>query len=145
MSHMRRIMIMGPPGSGKSTLAVELGKRLNLTVVHLDSLFWNPGWVETPQAVMEQKTREIAAAERWVIDGNYTNYIEPRFARADAVIYLDFGRWHSLWRVAKRWLHYRGQTRPDLGEGCPEKLDREFITFIWNYPKKKTVAELGGD
>ncbi|MDT8307005.1 MAG: AAA family ATPase, partial [Anaerolineae bacterium] len=45
----------------------------------------------------------------------------------------------------RRWLAYYGDTRPDLPEGCPEKVDMEFIRWIWNYPQRsrpKTVALL---
>jgi hypothetical protein len=30
---------------------------------------------------------------------------------------------------------HRGETRPDLGEGCPEKIDLDFLKWIWNYPQ----------
>jgi hypothetical protein len=28
----------------------------------------------------------------------------------------------------------RGRTRSDVTEGCPEKIDMDFIRWIWNYP-----------
>ena len=43
---MRRILIVGNSGGGKSTLAQKLGEKLTLPIVHLDVLFWKPGWVE---------------------------------------------------------------------------------------------------
>ena len=45
----KRIIILGSAGSGKSTLATKLGEITGIPVIHLDRLFWNPGWVETPR------------------------------------------------------------------------------------------------
>src|SRR5690606_37268782 len=47
---MQRIVILGCSGTGKSTLAQAIGARLGLPVVHLDSLFWKPGWVESERS-----------------------------------------------------------------------------------------------
>ena len=46
---MRRIAIIGAGGAGKSTLARQLGEVLGIEVIHLDALFWKPGWVDTPR------------------------------------------------------------------------------------------------
>ena len=32
-------------------------------------------------------------------------------------------------------LQYGGRRRPDMAEGCREKLDLEFIAWVWNYRK----------
>ncbi len=37
---MHRVVILGNAGSGESPLAREAGRRLGLSVVHLDKLFW---------------------------------------------------------------------------------------------------------
>jgi adenylate kinase family enzyme len=51
---MQRVMIVGQPGSGKSTLARKLGQRTGLPVIHIDTIHWQPGWVERS---WDEKTR----------------------------------------------------------------------------------------
>lgn len=46
------------------------------------------------------------------------------------IVELLFNRFVCLRRVWKRYRKYKGKTRPDMGEGCPEKLDREFVTWV---------------
>jgi adenylate kinase family enzyme len=87
-----RMMIMGPSGSGKSTLARTLAAKLDLTVVHMDVLFWQPGWVESVEATFRRKIEAAARGERWVIDGNYSRHVDLRLPRADMLIWLDFPR-----------------------------------------------------
>ena len=92
--------------------------------------------------------REIARGEAWIIDGNYRSWaLDARLERADTVIFLDFSRTTCLLRALRRWIKYYGQTRPDLGEGCPEKIDMWLVKWIWGYPKRargKTLEWLAG-
>ena len=39
--------------------------------------------------------------------------------------------------VVKRILTTYGTVRPDMGEGCPERFDLEFLKWVWNYNKNK--------
>ncbi|MCL2350910.1 MAG: AAA family ATPase [Firmicutes bacterium] len=147
MSLGERIMILGSAGSGKSTLAAKLGGILGIPVIHLDRLFWNPGWVETPKDEMDRRVIEAASGERWIIDGNYSRTMDFRMERADSIIFIDFGRFFCLCRVFKRRVKNRGKTRYDLGEGCPEKIDWEFFKWVWNYPsrsRKDTLEKIYG-
>ena len=41
-----------------------------------------------------------------------------------------------LHRAMKRYITHFGKTRPDMTPGCPEKMDAEFIKWIWTYPKE---------
>jgi len=132
---MNRIAIIGSGGSGKSTLAVELGKALNLPVYHLDKLFWNSGWVETEKDKWEEIQRGICSKPKWVIDGNYGGTMDVRLTSCDAVVFLDLPRLLCIFRTIKRALRFRNTTRPDLAEGCPERLTGEFIRWMWDYPK----------
>ncbi|KQQ12007.1 hypothetical protein ASF53_15185 [Methylobacterium sp. Leaf123] len=128
------MVILGPPGSGKSTLARDLGARHGLPVFHLDRAYWRPGWVETTPAAFCAEVERIAALPTWVIDGNYTDTIAPRFARADTAIYLDMPAWRCTARMLRRTLSSFGQVRPDGPEGCPEQLTFEFLRYTasWN-------------
>jgi adenylate kinase family enzyme len=86
--------------------------------------------------VEEARLRELVQGDRWIIDGNYSRLLDIRLPRADTVILLDFPLWVCYWRVTKRWLRYRGRSRPDMAEGCLEKLDWEFLKWIWGWPTR---------
>jgi adenylate kinase family enzyme len=131
-----RIAIIGSSGSGKSTLARQLGALLNLPVIHLDAHFWRAGWVQAEREVWRERVSELAAGERWIIDGNYSSTMDLRLPRAETIIFLDFPRWLCLLRVLRRWVTYYGDSRPDLPPGCPEKVDVDFLRWIWNYPQR---------
>lgn len=132
---MQRVIIIGCGGSGKSTLARKLGEKTGLPVVHLDKLFWHPGWVESSKGEIDEKIMAAMAEPRWIMDGNYKRTLPKRLEYCDTVIYLDFSRWACLAGVVKRILTTYGQVRPDMGEGCPERFDLEFLQWVWNFNK----------
>lgn len=134
---MERIMIIGCGGSGKSTLAQQLGQKLGLPVVHLDKLFWTPGWVSISKDEFDRVHEEVISREQWIIDGNFDRTIPVRLQRCDTVIYLDFSRLVCLMGVLKRVLTTYGKVRPDMGEGCPERIDLDFLKWVWNFNKNK--------
>ena len=134
---MERIVIIGCGGAGKSTLARQLGEKLDIPVVHLDKLFWKPGWVEMPKDEFDALLRQEMAKDQWIMDGNFNRTMPERIARCDAVIYLDFSRVACLLGVLKRVLTTYGTVRPDMGEGCPERIDFDFLKWVWNYNRDK--------
>ena len=134
---MERIMIIGCGGAGKSTLARQLGEKTGLPVVHLDKLFWTPGWVSIPREDFEELHRAEIAKERWILDGNFDRTMEERIERCDTVIYLDFSRLACLMGVAKRIITTYGKVRPDMGDGCLERFDWDFMKWVWNFNKNK--------
>lgn len=134
---MERVAIIGPGGAGKSTLARQLGAITGVPVIHLDREHWKPGRVETPAAEWEERVRELAAAERWIIDGNYGGTLDVLLDRADTVVFLDFGRFRCLRGAIARRLRYRNRSRPDMADGCAERLDGAFLKWIWTYRKTR--------
>ena len=84
--------------------------------------------------------------DQWIIDGNYSRTMEQRLERADLIIFLDMPRWLCMYRVLKRRVMYHKKTRPDMNEECPEKIDFEFMKWIWNYRKRgrrNTLIRIG--
>lgn len=133
---MKKVLVIGSGGAGKSTLAARLGKLLKIEVFHLDVLYWNPGWVETPKPAWRKTVEELVRRETWILDGNYSGTLDLRLEACDTVVFLDVARTLCLWRVLKRATMYRRGGRPDMAEGCREKLDLQFMLWIWSYPKR---------
>lgn len=133
---MKKILVIGPGGAGKSTFSRRLSRILNIEVIHLDALYWNPGWVETPKPVWRNMVEELINQDSWIIDGNYSGTLDIRVEACDTVIFLDIARLTCIRRVLKRAMLYRNGGRPDMAEGCRERLTLEFIRWIWNYPKR---------
>ena len=126
---MKRVMIVGQPGAGKSALAREVAEIAHLPVFHIDHVHWMPGWVERPRDEKTAMCWEIHALDRWVFEGGHSATWPERLARADALIWLDLPVGVRLARVARRAL--RSGQRPDLPPDCPERLDLDFLRFVW--------------
>jgi len=130
---VQRVLVIGSPGAGKSTLAHELACRTGLPLHHLDRMHWLPGWIERDRADGLNAIKQVLADDRWIIDGNYGSSLPLRLTRADTVVWLDYPTTLCLGRVFKRWWQYRGHTRPDMTEGCPETLNLEFLLYVLNF------------
>ena len=131
-------MIIGFSGCGKSTLARRLGEMLGIEPVHLDCLHWLPNWVESSDEYKTERLKPVLERDRWIIEGSYRRILwKERAEGADTVIFLDFNRFLCLYRVIKRRIMYHGKTRPDMGEGCPEKIDFEFLKWVFRDGRKK--------
>ena len=139
---MKKILVIGSGGSGKSTFSRRLGEKLGLPVVHLDQLYWRPGWVETPKVEWVEIVRRELARDTWVMDGNFGGTRAMRMQAADTVIFLDLPRYLCMYRILKRTLIYRRGQRPDMATGCEERFDLEFIMWVWNYPNRARLNVL---
>jgi len=133
---MNRICIVGCSGAGKSTLARAIGSALDVPVIHLDTLFWKPGWVESDRTEFRVAVEAAVAGERWVSDGNFFAASEKRLARADTVIWLDLPRLVCLSRAVWRSVTAFVRSRADLAPGCPEKFDLVFYAYIWSWNRQ---------
>jgi adenylate kinase family enzyme len=137
---VQRVVIVGPGGAGKSTLARRLAARSGLPLIHLDEHFWHPGWIETPRDTWRMRQRELFAGDAWIADGNYSATLDERLPRADTVIFLDFPVWRTIPRALRRSIGQRGTAVQ--AEGCPERVDVQFLRWIANYRRRSRPVVL---
>ena len=133
---MKRVIVIGCGGAGKSTFSRNLSDNLDIPVYHLDKLFWNRGWISTPQDEFDNKIQELANRDKWIIDGNYIRTFDMRAERADTIIFINMPTYVCFYRVIKRRVMYKDKSRPDMAEGCPEGIDFEFFKWVLTYNKK---------
>lgn len=126
-------MITGCSGSGKSTLARKLAKRTGLPVIHLDQEYFGPDWKEPKRGDWVQTVTELAARDRWIMDGNYSSTFPLRMPRAGAIVFIDQPTWRCLWRVIKRTALQYGKVRPGSAPGCRERFNAHFLRYVWRY------------
>ncbi len=134
---MERIILIGCPGSGKTTLSGKLADKLGLPLIHLDVLHWRDGWQTIPKDEFDKLQMAELIKPHWIIDGNYNRTIPLRLQYCDTVIWLDYPRITCMLGVLRRYFQNRGKSRPDMGGNCPERLDLEFLRFVWGFRKQK--------
>ena len=142
-----KISIIGYSGSGKSTLAGKLAEKYGAPVLYLDTLHWLPGWKERPR---EEELTYLGSFldenDSWVIDGNYGKlHFERRTEEADLIILMLFSRFSSLRRIIRRYRENKGRTRDSMTDGCPEKIDREFLHWVLIGSRTKKRRQLYSD
>jgi adenylate kinase family enzyme len=132
-----RILVIGCSGGGKTTLSTKLAQRLDLRHISMDrEFYWLPGWVKRQKAEERDMIAAAVASERWLMDGTGSSTFDLRLPRTEFVLWVRLPRWRCLLGVTSRWLRWRGRARPEMAPGCPEKLDLEFVSFIWNFERR---------
>ncbi|GAA0384824.1 AAA family ATPase [Paenibacillus motobuensis] len=136
---MKRVLVIGCPGSGKSTFSSRLSKESDIPVIHLDSIYWKPGWISCSNQEFDEILRDLLLQETYIMDGNYSRTIDFRISFADTVYFFDFSRYLCLYRVIKRRILNHGKTTEYMGKDCPEGIDYEFIKSVWNFRKNQRM------
>lgn len=127
-----KIAILGYSGSGKSTLAQKLGSRFHLPVLHMDQINFLPGWIERDRNELRASLECFLENDNWVIDGNYFSFcLERRLEESDQIILMLFPKHTCFLRILKRYLQNRNSVRDSSAPGCEEKIDFEFLKWIF--------------
>jgi adenylate kinase family enzyme len=126
-----RIVIVGCGGSGKTVLARRLGGLVDAPVIHLDAVYYDKRWNPLPPDRFAEVQRELVAAPRWVIDGNYASTLPIRLSCADTVVFLDLPATSCLAGILRRRVRQRG--RQDRQTGVYDRITWQFLRYVAGY------------
>ena len=132
---MKRVSVVGNAGSGKSRLAERLARLLDVMYAELDAIHHLPGWEPIDADQFRSRVTAVAAADAWVIDGNYRTVVMdgPVWQRADTVVWLDLPRRTVMRQVTGRTLR-RIVRREELWNG-----NREPLRNLWAWDPHRSI------
>ncbi|WP_293406902.1 hypothetical protein [Phenylobacterium sp.] len=134
---MRRVVILGNSGSGKSRLGRRLSCALDIPVVHLDPLYYGPGWTHGDPLVFRQRVSAALAGDAWIVDGSFLPLVgDITLPRAELIVCLEQPSWLAMTRALRRCLNPADAGRADLPAGCRDTLSGEMLADIWSYDRR---------
>jgi len=113
---MNKVFVTGNTGAGKTTLSNKISKRLNINVYSLDSIVWNPGWVQATPEERRERTEELISQKSWIVDG----VCSRTFKEAEFIVFLDLPLIVCLKNVLVRFIKNGLGAREGLPDNCPE-------------------------
>ena len=95
----------------------------------MDRIHWMSGWQARPTEDRLPMALEVENGEAWIFEGGFSKTYDHRASRADTLIWIDLSVGLRMWRVSKRLIQYWGQERPDMADGCTERVHSETLPF----------------
>ena len=125
---MNKIVVVGPSGAGKSTFSRKLSSKLNISLYHLDNIFWNSDKTHITKEEFDKKLEEILSLDNYIIDGDYSRTYEARFKNSDTIIFLNYPLDLCINGVSERI----GKKRLDI-PWVEDEFDPIFMQWIKNW------------
>lgn len=129
MRDARRINVVGTSGTGKTTFSRELSAVLGIPCHEMDRLYWLPGWKGRADEDFLASVSDVAAGDRWVLDGNYNRSTPVKWARVECVVWLDYSFGRTLFQAVSRAVR-RALAKDELwpGTGNRESFRQSFFS-----------------
>ena len=154
MKHnLSRVVVIGNAGAGKTTFAQTLASILGMPHIEMDEIHWGPNWTPRPRDMIREQIEKATSQDRWIFDGNYSMVQEIVWAKATAIVWLNYPFIRVYWRLLRRTLK-RIMGREVLFSGNRESFRLLFLSrdsLLWyeiqNYARRrrkfKTLFESG--
>lgn len=133
----RRIMVFGLPGCGKSNFCDKLAKLTNLPLIHLDKIYFNPGWIAKDREIFRRELSKIVDNKEWIIDGNCMRSLEVRYQKAEVALFFNFKLSTCFYRVIRRVFIHDKHLR-DLPEGCKKSVRYPLLRYLIAFRRRYT-------
>lgn len=137
-----KIQVIGYSSSGKSTFSKRLSKHYQIELLHIDTIFFGPNWVDRDRKTVELEIKAFMKKDSWIIDGTYRKIAKERFEQSDQIFIFDFNRFKCLYGAISRRIKYHNQNRDSIADGCKERLNFSFIWWILFSGRKRDSKAL---
>jgi adenylate kinase family enzyme len=127
LERLKRIAVIGTSCSGKTTFAYHLAQLMRVTHIELDAIHWLPNWTPRPSDEFRMLVEEAVAADKWVLDGNYSRTRDIVWSRATSLIWLNYPFHVVAYRALRRTAH-RVFDRQMLYSGNRETFRQAFLS-----------------
>lgn len=146
-----RILVLGNSGSGKTWLTRHLATLLNLEMVSLDEICWEPGGYYRRRAdeVVRSDILNLSQSSNWIVEGVYGDLAEVMLPRLTSLCWLDLDPDFCAESVSRRgfenipWLDTEAKIQGYLSHiqsyrKTSGPMSHQFHEHVYNtYPGKK--------
>lgn len=139
---MEKIVIIGNSGSRKTHLGRRLSDHFNYPLIHLGSLFLEPGGFNirrTDEIVFAEMAR-IRQTKTWIVDGVFGDLAKEFGLQADTLIWLD-----QNWETCSQSLLQRGsESSKQLDRQSAEDNFQKLLQWASEYWQRETPSSYQG-
>lgn len=139
---MERIVIIGNSGSGKTHLGRRLSHHFDYSLIHLDSLFWEPGGfnLKRPEEIVYAEIARLCQTKTWIVEGVFGELAAEFCAHADYLIWLD-----QDWEACSQSLLQRGsESSKQLDKQSAEENFKKLLKWASEYWQREKPSSYYG-
>jgi adenylate kinase family enzyme len=139
---MQRIIIIGNSGSGKTHLALRLSAHFGHPLVHLDSLFWEPGSfnIQRPKEIVYAEIACLCQNKTWIVEGVFGELAKEFIPSADYLVWLDLD-----WETCSQSLLRRGsESSKQLDSKSAEESFHKLLKWAEEYWQREGLRSHQG-